>query len=380
MGITRRNLLRQFGMSAVASATIHSFSESTLAGKLMPSRSSQPGGPTLLNQNVNPYGPSKKVMAAIEESLSLVGRFPDSQAEALLSTIAGLHGVKTEQVILGCGSTEILRMATAAFLGPGKKLLMASLTYDRIARYANTLGSAVVLVALNKEYAHDLDAMLLRVDRSVGLVYICNPNNPTGSLTPRKDLETFIRKLPETTHVIIDEAYHHYVGGSSVYASFIDHPLDDSRAIVTRTFSKIYGLAGIRVGYAIAAAQTARRISSHRLLDGVNVIAASAARTALDDVEHVRISAQRNADDRQEFFNQVNARMLRAIDSHTNFVMLNTGRPADEVIKHFRKNNVLVAQCFSFMENYIRVSLGKTEEMLEFWRVWDLLPPHKMSM
>jgi histidinol-phosphate aminotransferase len=222
--------------------------------------------------------------------------------------------------------------------------------------------------------------MLARTDASTGLVYLCNPNNPTGSLTPRKDLESFINRLPATTHVVIDEAYHHYVGGTSMYASFIDHPLDDGRVIVTRTFSKIFGLAGIRIGYALAAPQTVRRLCSYRLLDGVNVVAARAAVAALDDAEHISISAQRNADARQEFFNQVGGRMLRAIDSHANFVMLNTGHPAEEVVERFRKNNILVAHGFPSMDKYVRVSLGKPAEMLEFWRVWDLLPPHKMSM
>ncbi len=316
----------------------------------------------------------------MREGLTFANRFPDSESNVMLSRIASLHAVGPDQVIMGCGSTEILRMAAAAFLGPGKKLIMASPTFDVVAHYARTTGGQVLAVPLDKQFSHDLNGMLARTDASTGLVYICNPNNPTGSLTSRKDLETFINRLPVTTHVVIDEAYHHYVGGTSMYASFIDRPLDDSRVIVSRTFSKIFGLAGIRIGYAIAASQTARRLSSYRLLDGVNVVAARAAVAALEGAEHIRISVQRNADIRQEFFNQVIGRMLRAIDSHANFVMLNTGHPAEEVVEHFRKNNILVAHRFPSMDKYVRVSLGKPAEMLEFWRVWDLLPTHKMSM
>lgn len=127
--------------------------------------------------------------------------------------------------------------------------------------------------------------------------------------------------------MLIDEAYHHYAGTSSDYASFIERPADDGRLIVARTFSTIYGLAGLRVGYAVAAAPTARRLASGALADNVNAVAAKAAATALDDTEHVRLSVRRNDDDRQEFVNQANARMLRAIDSRTNFVLLGTGRP-----------------------------------------------------
>ncbi len=379
MLVSRRNLLRRIGAGATGAA-IQSLSGFSLGVEFQASRSSRSGGPVRLNRNENAYGPSERVMAAMREALPFANRFPDADSEALQGKIASLHAVKPEQVILGCGSTEVLRMATAAFLGPGKKLVLASPTFDAVAHYARAAGAEVVGVPLDKQYAHDLNAMLDRADASAGLVYICNPNNPTGSLTLRKELETFIRKLPATTHVIMDEAYHHYVGGSSAYRSFIDRPVDDPRVIVTRTFSKIYGVAGIRIGYALAGPQTARRISVGRLLDGVNVVAAKAAMAALDDAEYIRTSAQRNADDRQEFFNQANGRMLRVIDSHTNFAMLNTGRPAGEVVEHFRKNNLVVAGSYPSMGKYIRVSLGRPGDMQEFWRIWDLLPPHKMSM
>ena len=319
-------------------------------------------------------------MAAMREGLGLANRFPDSESDALIGKIANLHRVKPDQVILGCGSTEILRMAAVAFLGPGRKLVTTSPSFDAMVQWARATGAEVLARPLDKAFSHDLTAMLAGTDASTGLVYLCNPNNPTGTLTTRKDLEAFLRRLPATTHVVIDEAYHHYVGGSSAYASFIDRPLDDRRVIVTRTFSKIYGLAGIRIGYAIAASGTARRLSSHPLGDGLNVIAVRAAAMALDDAEQVKASARRNADHRQEFFNQANARMLRAINSHTNFAMLNTGLPGEEVAAHFSKNNILVAHGFASMDKYIRVSLGRPQEMLEFWRVWDLLPPHKMSM
>jgi histidinol-phosphate aminotransferase len=180
--------------------------------------------------------------------------------------------------------------------------------------------------------------------------------------------------------VLIDEAYHHYAGTSSDYASFIDHPVDDSRVVVARSFSKIYGLAGLRIGYAVAAAPVARRLASSALAENVNVVAARAASTALDDGGHVRMSVRRNDDDRQEFFNQANARMLRTIDSRTNFVMVNTERPAGEIIEHLVKHDVLVSPPIPGFDKHIRVSLGTPAEMREFWRVWDLMPVHKMSM
>ena len=180
--------------------------------------------------------------------------------------------------------------------------------------------------------------------------------------------------------MLIDEAYHHYAGASSAYASFIDRPVDDHRVVVTRTLSKVYGLAGLRVGYAIAAVEVARELTSHRVPMDVSVLALRAGAAALSDLDHVRLSVTRNANDRQEFYNQANARMLRVIDSHTNFFMLKTGGHANGAIDHLKKHNILVAPPIPSMAKYIRVSLSTPHDMVEFWRVWDLMPAHHMEM
>jgi histidinol-phosphate aminotransferase len=317
------------------------------------------------------------VIAAIRgASITLANRYPDAPDERLRQTLAALHAVRPDQIVLGSGSADVLRMAVAAFLGPGKSLVVAQPTFGVMTDCARRAGAEVISVPLRSDYSYDLDAMLSHASASTGLVYICNPNNPTGSLTRRSELQAFIGKLPAGAYVLVDEAYHHYVGGSSEYASFIDRPLNNSRVIVTRTFSTIHGLAGLRAGYAVAAPETAAALSDHGLANNLNGVAALAATAALGDTEHVRISARRNADDRQEFCNQANARMLRTIDSHANFVMLNTARPAVEIVEHFRKNGVLVSGPFPTFDKYIRVSLGAPAEMREFWRVWDLMPVH----
>jgi histidinol-phosphate aminotransferase len=205
-------------------------------------------------------------------------------------------------------------------------------------------------------------------------VYICNPNNPTGSLTPRKDLANFISQLPPSTFIVIDEAYHHYAIESARYASFIDHPIDLDRVIVSRSFSIAYGLAGLRVGYCIASPETVKLLQRFMTLDSVNSVAAHAAIAALDDEPGLRSFVAKNSSDRQEFFNQAMARMLKPIDSHCNFVMMNTYRPAEEVIETLRKDNIVVGGPFPALSTYIRVSLGTPQEMLAFWKAWDKLP------
>src|SRR5437016_11063419 len=286
---SRRHRLRRLGGGAVVSAAIPLIRESSFAGTRESVRATPHGGPVRLNMNENAYGPSERVTATMRASLSLVNRYPEA-AGALVGEIAGLHAVKPEQVVLGCGSTEILRLAAATFLGRGKKLVVASPTFDPIIDYARPAGAEVTTVPLTKQYAHDLGAMLAHADASTGLVYLCNPNNPTGSLTPRKDLETFIRKLPPTTRVLIDEAYHHYAGTSSAYASFIDRPVDDRRVIVTRSLSKVHGLSGLRLGYAIAAPEAARRLRAAEPPMDVGAGALRGATEALHDRGHVRLS------------------------------------------------------------------------------------------
>jgi histidinol-phosphate aminotransferase len=370
MALSRRNLLQGLGAGIVAAAARPSVVEAGGGG-----------GHVRLHRNENPYGPSRDVLAAMRKAATRTNRFPDAAADALRSAAAARHGVKADQIVLGCGSTDILRTAAAAFVGSRKKIVIASPTFDWLGGFAERLGAEVIAVPLARDYSHDLVAMLARLDAAAAMVYICNPNNPTGTLTRRQDLEAFLKKLPATTHVVIDEAYHHYVEPSADYASFIDRPVSDPRVIVTRSFSKIHGLAGLRVGYAVAATDTARRLRALQPPDSVNVVAARAAIVALEDVEHVRANLVRNTDDRQEFFNQANARMLRVTDSQANFVMLDTNRPAAHVVEHLRKHNVLVPPPFAGFDKYIRVSLGTAEDMGTFWRAWDLMPViHHMSM
>ena len=176
-------------------------------------------------------------------------------------------------------------------------LVAASPTFEWFTKFPPRSGTEIVTVPLTKEYEHDLDAMLARTGPGPTLVYVCNPNNPTGTLTNPKHLEAFVRALPATTRVVIDEAYHDYVSPSAGYSSWLDRSEVDPRVIVTRSFSKIHGLAALRIGYAVAAPETLRLLRLDQLEDGVSVVSAMAARIALDDADHVRTSLARNEDD-----------------------------------------------------------------------------------
>jgi histidinol-phosphate aminotransferase len=380
MASSRRDFLRSLGLGAATGAAV-----GWPAGGIPPLYAFEPAPPqsdrlVLLDSNENAYGPSPKVADAIRSATGTVNRYPFRKYDEVAQQIANFHRVKREQVLLACGSTEILRVAACAFLGDGRQLIQARPTFEAIQDYAKSAGSEVVSVPLSEGFAHDLNGMLSRVGPATGLVYICNPNNPTATLTPRKDIESFIGKLPATTRVVIDEAYHEYATLSDMYSSFIDGPVDDERVIVTRTFSKVYGLAGLRLGYAVASPKVIAKMRKFLTQDGLNSIAAEVVAVALGDTDGVKNSVQRNRDSRQEFRNSAMLRMLMPIDSHANFMMMNTQHSAEEVIEHCRKHNVLIGRHFPSMDTYIRVSLGTPAQMRTFWQVWDMLPWAKQFM
>ena len=314
------------------------------------------------------------MLAAVKDAeTATLSLYPDIECEALRRKLAALHHVPSDSIVLGPGATEVLRAIAATFGGPRRAVVAAAPMCDVIARAADRTSTPIIGVPLAHDWSHDLAEMRRRCDSATGLVYLCNPHNPTGSLTRRSAVDAFIRELPATARVVVDEAYHEYVGAADDYTSFLDRRFDDRRVIVLRTFSIVYGLAGMRIGYAVAHKEVAVRFDDRNQTPAIASAAALAASAALDDQAHVRTAVARVADDRQEFYNQANARMLRVIDSHANFVMLNTARRAIDIVEHFERNGVGLPVPFTPLDEYIRVSLGTRVDMAEFWRVWDLM-------
>jgi histidinol-phosphate aminotransferase len=366
--LSRRSFFKTAGLGAAVAATASFPTE--LLSWAEPQRAPQPGGPILLNSNENAYGPFPSVLA-LKNPFQDANRYPDRTFDALRERVAALHKVKTDQVLLGAGSTELLRVAACAFTGPGRRLVMASPTFEAIGSYGESVKAEVVKIPLASSYAHQLAQMAEAVGKDGGLIYICNPNNPTGSLTPRRSLENFIRDLPGNVYVLMDEAYHDFVPVSADYISFLQAPVNDERVIVARTFSKIYGMAGLRLGYGIAAAKTIKLLAPHKLEDSTNILALRAGLTSLAQDDEHQMAVQRNGFDRDAFMLQARQRKLEIIPSWTNFVMIDTKRPVRTVIDHFRKNNILIGRPFPPMDTFARISLGKPDEMKAFWQVWD---------
>jgi histidinol-phosphate aminotransferase len=365
---SRRAFFKTAGLGAAVAASTRFPVE--LPAWAEPLRIHEPGGPALLNSNENAYGPFPSVLA-LSNPFQDLNRYPDHHSDVVRERLAAQHKVDLNQMLTGCGSTEILRMAAYAFTGPGRKLVMAAPTFEAAGEYAGSVQADVVRVPLASDFSHDLGAMLKAAGADAGLVYICNPNNPTGNLTRRADIEDFLRKLPQKTYVLVDEAYHEFVPAGPDYASFIDRPMGDERVIVSRTFSKIYGLAGMRLGYGVAAKDAAAQMQKHRLQDSLNIFVMRCALTAMDDSSGYRRAVLRNAADRELFMRQAASRNLKPIPSSTNFIMMPIGRPIHSLIDYFAKNNIRIGRPFPPLENYARISLGTPLQMKDFWQVWD---------
>ena len=375
MSLSRRNLLRNLGVGAVVGAAAPALRgfplapdmEAALWGNSVPAvgPNADHAEPVLLYRNENPYGASEKVVAVLRESASSGNRYPRTEYDTLLDKLAALHKVKREQIVLGCGSGEILCMAAMAFLGPGKKLIFPAPTFPALGKLAKDSGTQVVEVPLGKNYGHDLTAMLAHCDESTNLVYICNPNNPTGTITPRKDIELFISRLTSRTFVLIDEAYHHFPSPGSGYESFLDNPFPNPHIIVARTFSKIYGLAGMRIGYAVAAPEVAKRLAAGFPGWSVSVVSARAASAALDDVEYARANWRVIRAERERLSVELERRGFAVIPSQANFLLVTTPDRAHAgwLYSALKMRGVLV-RFFDkpALDNKLRISVGAPDE------------------
>ncbi len=321
-------------------------------------------GNVRLSANENPYGPSPSAFQAMRDAFSQVRLYPDEAVDELVASIATLHGVTERQVLLGDGSSEILKLSGMAFTGARRPLVVADPTFEALAIAARAQGAEVKKVPLDASYGHDV-AKMLDVSRGAGLVYICNPNNPTATITPDKALRAFLASVPVETTVLVDEAYHHYAT-SSDYASVVDLVASRPNLIVSRTFSKIYGLAGLRCGYCVAQEGMIRKLNAQQAWDTVNIMALAAARASLGDRAHVIDHRKRNSDMRAWLRDHVQRLGFRMLPSEANFVMIDIGRDVKPVIASMRGSGVQVGRLFPAMPHNLRVTIGKPEEMQRF--------------
>jgi histidinol-phosphate aminotransferase len=370
---TRRQFARSVG-TGLGAAVLHSspIGSALARAALPPGRSEDV---VQLDSNENPYGPSPKALEAMTKSQRVASRYPDASEDALVQVIAAHHKVKPEQVALGCGSGEILRVVDMAFTGPGTRVVAAEPTFEAVLHYCKLKGAEPLKVALTADYRHDLDRMLTACTEAVHLVYVCNPNNPTGTIVGGKELKRFVAQVPKQTVILVDEAYHHFVEDPS-YESAVPWVDENPNLIVARTFSKVFGLAGMRLGYAIGSAENVKAMRPHLTFSNANTAVIEAARVSLSDEEHVLAQRKLNADTRTWLCQELERDRRRVIPSHTNFVMIQTGRDVAGVIAELSRRGILVGRKFPSMGDWLRVTIGTQAETATFLRAYrEVVPP-----
>ncbi len=318
-----------------------------------------------LNSNENPYGPSHRALKAITHSERVASRYPDAQETAAIEALARLHGVQPENVILGCGSGEILRMADMAFLAPGKNLVVCQPTFEAVLAYARVTHADPVQVPQTADFRHDLPAMAAACNDRTGLVYVCNPNNPTGTIVSKDELAAFIAKAPPSATILVDEAYHHFVEDAR-YSSAFDWFGKAPNVVIVRTFSKIYGMAGMRLGYAVGAREKIDAMRPHLTWSNANAAVLDAALASLDDPSHVPTYKKKLNGTRRWLCAELEKDGRRYIPSHANFVMVHLGTDVGPVIEEFQKRKILVGRRFPSMSDWMRISIGTDKEMKAF--------------
>jgi histidinol-phosphate aminotransferase len=362
MLFSRRRFAQLLGAGAAAAVVRPrlSFAKPTQAVAI-PSES---GDIVRLSANENPYGPSPKGLQAITDSLGLTCRYPDEHNNILIDKLAKMNGVNHDQILLGDGSSEILKLCAETFTGPQNgKLVVADPTFEAILNYAGANAAGVVKVPLTPTFAHDLPKML--GSAKGGLIYICNPNNPTASITPKNELHNFIAQTPPDTMILVDEAYFHYAD-SPDYESVIPLVKDHGNLIVSRTFSKIYGMAGLRCGYGVAQKATVDRMRPNQMWDSVNCMALAAATASLDDPDQVPNGQRANREAKQFVTSELNKMGYKQIPSQANFIMFDCKRSVVPIIKAMKEQKVHVGRLFPALPNYMRLTIGKRSEMETF--------------
>ena len=317
-----------------------------------------------LSANENPFGPSAKAHEAMKNAHGVCNRYPDEANDVLIDKIAKINNITRDQVVLGDGSGEILKICAETFTGPTQgKLVAADPTFEAILEYSKACGADVVKVPLTSNYAHDLDKMGTSAQK--GLIYICNPNNPTASITPKNDLRDFIAKTSPDTMILVDEAYFHYAD-SPDYESVIPLVKDHPNLIVARTFSKVYGMAGLRCGYCVAQPETIKRMHGYQMWDSVNVMALAAASASLDDADQVTNGRKMNSDAKRYTLSELDKLGLKSIPSQANFIMFDCRKPVVPLIKAMKDKNVAVGRLFPAYPTHMRLTIGKQSEMEAF--------------
>lgn len=356
---SRRTFLQSTALAALAMPVL---TEPILAGAR---EKAYPQGAVIIDQNENPLGPCQAAREAIAVITPQGGRYSTYLTDDLTAVLARNEGLRPEYVALFPGSSPALHHCVLCFTSREKSYVAADPGYEAGMFAADHVGARVVNVPLAKDYGHDVRAMLDQAP-DAGLFYICTPNNPTGTLTSHSDIEYLVEHKPKDSVVLVDEAYIHFADASSA----VDLVKADKDVVVLRTFSKIYGMAGLRCGVAMARPDLLEKIQGYSGWSAMPVTAVAAAMASLKDTQLVPERKRINAKVRGETFAWLSSHGYSFIPSQSNFFMLNARRPGKEAIDGMAAQEIFIGRIWPIMPNWVRITVGTQEEMARFQNAW----------
>jgi histidinol-phosphate aminotransferase len=374
-GVSRRSFMRILGAASAAATSLPAFAALQQPATQKSAPAQRGGGmrgmqlspdTVIISSNENPLGPAQCALTAICNTATLGGRYHFDEYVKTVGVFNESFGLKKDYSALFPGSGGPLDLALMSNIGPDKPLVYGDPSYEQGPRAAETMKAPKYAVPLTATYAHDVKAML-KAHPSPGAYYIVNPNNPTGTMTPKEDIVWLVNNKPKGSVVIIDEAYHHFSNDESC----IDLVAQDKDVIVMRTFSKIYGMAGIRAGFAVARPDLIERFNTvggpSRSLASISITSAAAARASLQDKDLVPLRKKINTDIRSETLEFLTKKGYKIVPgSQGNMFMVDVGRPGKEFQMAMLKENVAIGRTWSAMPNYVRVTVGTKAEMEKF--------------
>lgn len=315
-----------------------------------------------LASNENPLGPSLKVIEAVSNSLKGINRYPDANSVKLKEALALHLKVKKQQIILTNGADELITLISETFLEEGNEVIVPSPSFSEYNFGAHLMGAKVVPVPLGNNFYYDINSIISAVTENTKIIYICSPNNPTGTYMTKGQLQQLLDSLPERVLVVFDGAYSHYAEADD-YTNGVEFVALGYPILTLQTFSEIYALAGIRAGYGVASEEIIQSIVKVKEPFNVNMLAQAGAVAALADDEHVKKSQEVNKHGRELLYRGLSNLGLTYVESMSNFVLVKIGKNAEDIYKSLMKKGVIVRYGDTWnLPEYVRISVGTHEE------------------
>jgi len=334
------------------------------AGKMIPETARNSGTAVRMMFNENPYGPSETAQAAMTMAFNEANLYVRGAINELRTLIADQVGLTRDHILIGSGSTEILQVVALVSGLNGGEIIAADPTFQALNRYAENIGGTVHRVPVNETLALDLEAMKKKVNKNTKLIYVCNPNNPTATIVSDKKLRPFCEEMSKQTLILVDEAYYEYVDNPK-YHTLVDLVSEGHNVIVTRTASKIHGLAGLRIGFGIAQPELVKHLQK-RLTGTLNIIGLRAALASYRDKKFQSYCFKKNQESKAIVYKALRELNFRYLESETNFIFFQTGVPIEQFQKDMEGQGFLVGRPFPPYLDWCRLSMAQPHEMRKF--------------